>query len=265
MLGIIPAAGRGSRIQPLGFSKELLPVGSRRGDLGERPCAVSEYLLERMVAAGTDKLCFVIGPGKSDILEYYADGYEGASTVYVVQPQPSGLCDAIFRAAALVGEDEQVLVGLPDTIWFPREGFCALPSDSLAFLLFPVESPQHFDAVVLDGRNCVRRIEVKQADPRSNWIWGAFGMPGRVFHELHALWRARLQADEYMGTLVNAYLEQGGQAFGVKAGETYVDVGTIGGYRQALSLLSVDSTDAGRMAEGDSSLRSHSAFHGAMP
>ena len=29
MWGIVPAAGRGSRIQPLAFSKELLPVGSR--------------------------------------------------------------------------------------------------------------------------------------------------------------------------------------------------------------------------------------------
>ena len=29
MWGIIPAAGKGSRIQPLAFSKELLPVGSR--------------------------------------------------------------------------------------------------------------------------------------------------------------------------------------------------------------------------------------------
>jgi len=29
MWGVIPAAGRGSRIQPLAFSKELLPVGSR--------------------------------------------------------------------------------------------------------------------------------------------------------------------------------------------------------------------------------------------
>ncbi len=27
--GIVPAAGAGSRIQPLAFSKELLPVGSR--------------------------------------------------------------------------------------------------------------------------------------------------------------------------------------------------------------------------------------------
>ena len=29
MWGIIPAAGTGTRIQPLAFSKELLPVGSR--------------------------------------------------------------------------------------------------------------------------------------------------------------------------------------------------------------------------------------------
>ena len=42
MWGIIPAAGNGTRIQPLAFSKELLPVGDR--DDGERPKAVSEYL-----------------------------------------------------------------------------------------------------------------------------------------------------------------------------------------------------------------------------
>ncbi len=28
--GIVPAAGRGSRMQPLAFSKELLPVGTRQ-------------------------------------------------------------------------------------------------------------------------------------------------------------------------------------------------------------------------------------------
>ena len=37
MWGIIPAAGAGSRIQPLAFSKELLPVGSRFDGETERP------------------------------------------------------------------------------------------------------------------------------------------------------------------------------------------------------------------------------------
>src|SRR5918997_5614546 len=98
MWGIVPAAGRGSRIQPLAFSKELLPVGSRLDGGTERPCAVSEYLVERMIKGRADKICFVISPGKSDILEYYGASYAGASTFYVVQPAPVGLCDAIFRA-----------------------------------------------------------------------------------------------------------------------------------------------------------------------
>jgi dTDP-glucose pyrophosphorylase len=247
MLGIIPAAGRGTRIQPLGFSKELLPVGSRRDDMGERPCAVSEYLVERMITGGATKICFVIGPGKSDILEYYGGGVREATTVYVVQPEASGLCDAIFRAAPLVADGESVLVGLPDTIWFPVEGFLALPEDRLGFLLFPVDHPKFFDAVVLDDGGRVREIQVKRENAASNWIWGAFRMPGRVFHELHALWRARERADEFMGTLVNAYVAAGGEAVGVRAGEAYVDVGTIDGYRRASALLASADGPAARL------------------
>lgn len=238
MLGIVPAAGRGSRIQPLGFSKELLPVGSRVEGVVERPCAVSEYLVQRMIKGGADKICFVIGPGKSDILEYYAGGHGETSAVFVVQPEPSGLCDAIFRAAPLVNDDEPVLIGLPDTVWYPADGFCALPDHKLSFLLFPVDHPEFFDAVVVDENDNVREIQVKQLDAASNWIWGAFKMPGRVLHELKALWRARDGRDEYIGTLVNAWLAQGGEALGIKAGTAYVDVGTFNGYREAISLLS---------------------------
>src|SRR5437868_9335426 len=137
MWGIIPAAGAGSRIQPLAFSKELLPVGSRSDGGTERPRAVSEYLVERMVRGGASKICFVIAPGKSDILEYYGGNAGGAANAYVVQPRPGGLCDAIFRALPLVHPDEPVLIGLPDTIWFPEDGFCALEGNELSFLLFP--------------------------------------------------------------------------------------------------------------------------------
>src|SRR5690348_13903294 len=101
MWGIIPAAGAGSRIQPLAFSKELLPVGSRFDGGVERPRAVSEYLVDRMLRAGADKLCFVISPGKSDILEYYGAGVGQAAVAYVVQPKPAGLCDSLFRALPL--------------------------------------------------------------------------------------------------------------------------------------------------------------------
>jgi tRNA (mo5U34)-methyltransferase len=237
MWGIIPAAGMATRIQPLGFSKELLPVGSSMDGEVERPRAVSEFLVERMLKAGTTHICFVVAPGKSDIVQYYGGSVRSADLCYVVQPKAGGLCDAIFRAASLVPSGECVLVGLPDTIWFPDDGLASLPQDVLSFLLFPVERPQAFDAVVTDDAGNVLEIQVKHPDAKSNWIWGAFKMPGRVLHELHALWQERGRRDEYIGTLVNAYIQQGGRALGVRAGEAYVDVGTVHGYREALMLL----------------------------
>jgi glucose-1-phosphate thymidylyltransferase len=236
MWGIIPAAGRGSRIQPLAFSKELLPVGSRMDDGVERPCAISEYLVERLILGGADKICFVISPGKSDILGYFGDSYGGAPIAYVVQPSADGLCDAIFRANCVVGDRDPVLVGLPDTIWFPEDALGALPDVSLSLLLFPVVHPEFFDAVVLDGDD-VKEIQVKQRSPGSNWVWGAFRMSAAGFRGLNALWEARGRSDEYFGTLVNNYLGRGGHATGVKAGESYVDVGTLHGYRTAMTLL----------------------------
>jgi glucose-1-phosphate thymidylyltransferase len=237
MWGIIPAAGHGTRIQPLAFSKELLPVGSRRDDGVERPRAVSEYLLDRMVRGGADKLCFVISPWKSDILQYYGGAYGTAAIAYVVQGEASGLCDAIFRALPLIGPDEPVVVGLPDTIWFPDDALAALPDDRLSFLLFPVERPELFDAVDADAEGRVREIQVKARDARSNWIWGAFKMPGATLRALHALWLRRDRQDQYVGTLVNAWLAAGGEAWAVPAGEGYVDVGTLNGYREAMRLL----------------------------
>src|SRR6185437_13815315 len=106
MWGIIPAAGNGTRIQPLAFSKELLPVGSRFDGETERPRAVSEYLIERMLQAGADKICFVISRWKFDILQYYGGEIGGgtgrAAIAYAVQPEARGLCDAIFRAIPFV-------------------------------------------------------------------------------------------------------------------------------------------------------------------
>jgi dTDP-glucose pyrophosphorylase len=237
MWGIIPAAGKGSRIQPLAFSKELLPVGSRYDGHTERPLAVSEYLVERMIAGGANKICFVVSPGKSDILEYYGSKVYSADVCYTVQTQPSGLCDAIFRALPFIAEDEHVLVGLPDTIWFPEEGFAFLEDGALSFLLFPVDRPEFFDAVVTDEAGRVLEIQVKSPGARSKWVWGAFKMPASIFAELHRLWLDRGRSDEYFGTLVNEYLARGGRAMGVHAGEMYVDVGTVNGYREAMKMM----------------------------
>jgi glucose-1-phosphate thymidylyltransferase len=234
--GIIPAAGVGSRIQPLAFSKELLPVGSQLVDGSERPKAVSEYLVERMIRGGARKLCFVISPGKSDIVEYYGGQVGPAHVCYTVQPRPAGLCDALFRALPWIAPHEEVLVGLPDTVWFPEDGLARL-GGAFSFLLFPVARPELFDAVLTSADGSVRAVEVKSTSPSTRWVWGAFKLSGEVLAQLHLLWIERGRSDEYLGTLVNAWLERGGHAHALRAGEAYVDVGTLHGYHEAMQIL----------------------------
>jgi dTDP-glucose pyrophosphorylase len=245
MWGIIPAAGAGTRIQPLAFSKELLPVGSRLDGEIERPRAVSEYLVDRMARGGATKICFVISSEKSDILAYYGGGVGRIPMCYVVQPQPVGLCDSIFRALPLVGPDEHAIVGLPDTVWFPEDALARLGDEALSFLLFPVRRPELFDAVLTDEAGRVLEIEVKRDDARTSWIWGAFKLRGSVLRELYALWCERGRRDPYIGSLVNAWLARGGEALGVRAGEGYVDVGTLDGYREAIRLLGQRAAPSG--------------------
>ena len=116
--------------------------------------------------------------------------------------------------------------------------------------MFPVEHPELFDAVVFDTSDRVQHIQVKSPHASSHWVWGAFKMSGAVLRELHDLWRSRDPHDEYMGTLVNAWLAEGGAAYARCAGERYVDVGTVRGYREAMVLLSESPAGKVRVASG---------------
>jgi len=240
MIGIIPAAGAGQRIQPLGCSKELLPVGAQLVNGVERPKAVSEYLVERMIAAGAEQICMVISAEKADIVKYYAERNYAAEIFYVVQRKPQGLCDALFRAEPFARRHDQVLIGLPDTIWFPENAYLPaldLEQPDVNLVLFPVKDPTVFDAVVCDDLGFVREVQVKRKDAASQWVWGAVTARGESFHRLKLLWESRHRSDEYLGDLLNAFIAAGNVVKGRYSGEVYMDVGTMQGYCNAQDYL----------------------------
>lgn len=209
----------------------------------ERPKAVAEYLVERMIAAGAEQICMVISAEKTDLIRYFAERSYAAEIFYVLQQSPHGLCDALFRVEGFARHHDSVLIGLPDTIWFPENGYRQAlsilhdtPAD-ISLLLFPVTNPSAFDAVISDENGYVQEVEVKKSDAHSHWIWGAMTTTGSAFHNLKLLWESRHREDEYLGYLLNAYIAAGNIVRSICAGEIYMDVGTLDGYRQALDFL----------------------------
>ncbi len=236
MLGIVPAAGSATRMQPLSGSKELLPLGRHDG-AGEAAGAirvVSDYLVERMLLAGADRLCFIISGDKGDLVRYYARSRWGGRIFFALQPQPSGLCDAVFRAAPLVRAREAVLIGLPDTVWYPRDAFAQRLRAGVHLITFPVARPEEFDAVEEAPTGVVRRIEVKTPGSPTRRVWGAITAPGEVFLRLERFWRACDGQAQFLGDLFNAWIASGELVTCDRQGSRYWDIGTPAGYEQAL-------------------------------
>jgi len=125
VVGVIVAAGRATRLAPLPCSKELLPIGVHRepDELRGRPKVVSQYLLEKMRAAGARRVFFVVRSGKFDIAEYYGDGSRlGLSIAYLMMNEPWGPPFSAAQAAPFV-DHATVLFGFPDILIQPEDCF----------------------------------------------------------------------------------------------------------------------------------------------
>ncbi len=245
MWGIVPAAGQASRLQPLAFSKELLPLARHHDGQSGSLRPVIDYIIERLIIGGATRICFVVSPKKSDLMTYLTGKTLPVDVCFVVQPEPLGLCDAIFKAIPVVNQPDTVMIGLPDTVWFPEDGFNFLNDDVASLLLFPVAQPQLFDVALLDNNRRVIEVQGKKTTPDSNWVWGAMKFPAGVFHDLFRLWVANGRAYSELCSLLNAFVAQGGTVNGVCAGESYFDVGTPAGYLDVLQLLYTDDPSLG--------------------
>ena len=104
-------------------------------------------------------------------------------------------------------------------------------------MCFPVSDASAFDSVVSDENGYVRRVDVKVRDYESLWIWGAVITTGAAFRDLKRLWESRHREDEFLGHLLNAYIEAGNSVRASHAGEVYMDVGTLPGYHAAQDFL----------------------------
>jgi glucose-1-phosphate thymidylyltransferase len=239
VIGLVPAAGRGSRLAPFPCPKELFPVGYQDYDLNgkiiKRPKVVSQYLVEHLVRAGAEEIFTIVGEGKDDILRYYGDGSRfGVRVAYLFQEKLSGMPGALTLAEPWC-RDATVLFGMPDTIIEPLDAFVQLrgkhdaSSADLSIGLFRTDNPSKFGMVDFDTEFSVTHTVDKPADSDLEWMWGC-ACWGPAFTELMDRYlrdHPFRQKEIVLGDIFNAAIEQKLKVRAVTFDDgQYIDIGT---------------------------------------
>jgi glucose-1-phosphate thymidylyltransferase len=182
LVGIIPAAGKGTRAAPLPGSKELFPVGfgeiEIEGKKRHYPKVVSQYLVDQMVDAGVGRIFMVISEGKWDIMRYYGSGKRfGVHIVYLMVDDMIGMPYTINTAYPLT-KDATVLFGMPDTIFVPDNALHLLLAQherhkaDLTLGLFATDQPWRFGMVGHDDEYHLTACIDKPSRTKLNFMWG---------------------------------------------------------------------------------------------
>jgi dTDP-glucose pyrophosphorylase len=112
LLGVILAAGKGSRLRPLNLylPKPLLPVCNK---------PIIQYQLEDMRDIGVREVIIVVGHLKDDIISYFGDGSSlGLKIRYVEQKETLGIAHAVAQLENEV--DSPFILFLGDIFLVPK-------------------------------------------------------------------------------------------------------------------------------------------------
>ncbi len=178
-----------------------------------------EYLVERMRAAEADELRLVTRPEKTDLVDYARE-----HGLTVVEGHPPSAAASIALGAEGLDADDAVLIGFPDTVWDPVDGYARLlprlDTADVVLGLFAAtgdEQLRRSDVVVLDGER-VERIEVKPDRPGAQVIWGIAAARRRALEGL--------ERHDQPGDLFDELARAGRELAAVQLPGTFLDIGT---------------------------------------
>jgi dTDP-glucose pyrophosphorylase len=218
IVGVLPAAGYATRLQPLVGSKEVHPVGGR---------PIMDYVVERMRRGGCDELRVVTRPEKADVIAHAA---EIGATVVLAYPRTTS--ESFAKGMEGLASEDVVLIGWPDTLWEPEDGYVPLVEavergHEIALGLFETEELERSDVISFDERGRVTGVHIKPADPPSGWIWGCAAA------RLRAL--AGLEREEWPGSFFDSLCKQGIELHATRLSSVWLDIGTREALDRALA------------------------------
>lgn len=239
-VGVIPAAGLASRLGPLGYPKELLPITYVPGDGGHlRPLPVIETSFRQLRHAGVGRALVITSDRKPELMQYLGNGGGiGLDLAFLQQTRADGLAAAMALASAWTRGANACLL-LPDTIVRPEDALAKVRAlfeaekADLVLGVLPTEKPQELGPVRFDSAGRVSEVLDKPAstDLRNSWsmaIWGE-----RFSHLLDAA--VKENSSQTLGAIFQQAKDAGLKVLAAWFPDgAFYDVGTPKGLAEAL-------------------------------
>jgi len=234
MKGLIPAAGLGTRLQPitLAIPKELLLIGNK---------AVIEYVIESMKEAGVTDITVIVGWRKNAILDYLGSGKRlGVNISYVVQDERNGLAKAVESGKQLMG-DNPFLVVLGDDFFYPKTflkeilDFHKKQNADATIGVAEIEDPTRHGIIKPGDNNKIEDIVEKPSKEKAPSNLGCMGV--YIFEPsiFDAIKKTKPGfKDEYQITdSIKIMIEEGYKVLYSKINGEHIDVGTLEDLKKA--------------------------------
>lgn len=160
MKAIILAAGEGSRMRPLSYTrpKVMLPLANK---------PIVEHLLVEAIKAGIREFIFIVGYCDEQVRHYFGNGERWeASIEYCTQRKQLGTADALRMAEELV--DGNFLMMNGDIIVNHQDIYRLTQKAENTVSIIEVPDTTGLGVVELDGKDRVVRIYEKAAEPPSH-------------------------------------------------------------------------------------------------
>ena len=234
-IGLIPAAGRATRLGLEKGSKEIVPVAS---ETGSRP--VIEILLDAMGWAGIDNTYVVLRDTKWDVPATLLHRQREAwpQLAYLMTPGTGSIPETVDVAHPFV-RDADVVLGFPD-VWFrPRPALAGLlaararADHDVVLALFPSERPDKTDMVEVEGALVTGlRTKPGPCDLTHTWILATWGPRFTSFLHGYLDASSTHEADEAPLELQMSHVFEAALTRGISIGAHFVhdghfiDIGT---------------------------------------
>ena len=257
LVGILPAAGRGSRLGAIPCSKEIMPLGFRSQFPQDsevwRPVTTIEMHLQAFRTAGVDRTAIVIGSSKFDIMRYLGNGHRyNLPLAYFYQEQLHGMPFALDIPHRWI-QNDTVLFSMPDTLITPVNVMAdfikqhhARQAD-ITLGLFPTNTPQKFGMVALDDNGRIIDFVDKPAQTDLQYMWGYAAWSPRFTSFMHDF-LIHLSPEGPECVLSDVFLAALHQGLNIQSftspGSYYHDIGTPESFQAAVYEMALQQATA---------------------